>query len=582
MDSGESWSWTSLGVGTFSLVVDPLDPKTVLAATSNGLWKTSDGGATWVQDTTPGLYVRSLTRDPSNPATLYAGGSGLFRSTDGGRTWSRISYLDSPTVAIDGRSQTLYRGGRLSQSKDFGQTWSFVLDGFTYTDVRCIAVEDSDPPRIYAAGSGLTRSLDGGENWDVSFPFSYSRGANSVTVDPSRPGVAYVGTWKGVLKTIDRGQSWGATPSELIEKAVMSVAVSPSGSSIYAGTWHAGMFRSSNGGLSWQEVNSGFGTASISVLAIDPNNPRNVIAGGLDGIFRTEDGGASWSFSGEGLEDTGQIASLAFDADSTTVYASVQFLCPTGFPCIAGGAVFRSVDSGRTWKRASLGQGQIMTDPRSPGIVYVRVYDSSSFYRSSDFGMTWNRLLNLPFPIRFFSDPIDPSVFWESTDNGVYVSRDGGNSWRLFGFSGRRIPSIALDSADRLKMYVAIDPVQNSPGRVLRTSDGGQTWTQADAGLPDLNVTALVIDPITPSTLYAALGTPSTGSFSGTSGVFRTVDGGRHWQPFNFGNTRHFISGLAIDRSGRFLYASSYGGGVHAYEIRDPGRPPTRTVGPRQ
>jgi photosystem II stability/assembly factor-like uncharacterized protein len=181
--------------------------------------------------------------------------------------------------------------------------------------------------------------LDGGEHWDITFTLE-SGYATAISIDPRHRGVAYAATSNGVLKTTDRGESWSAAQPAFAGKPVLSVAVSPSGSAIYAGTWHAGMFRSRDAGATWEETNSGFSGALIWALAVDPNNRRVALAGGPGGLFRTDDAGASWTFNRTGLETTGAIESLAFDANSTAAYVAAQFPCSSAFPCIPGGPSF--------------------------------------------------------------------------------------------------------------------------------------------------------------------------------------------------------------------------------------------------
>jgi len=575
VDFGENWSWTTLtGFEFFDTLVDPNDPESVLIATNNGLWKTVDGGASWVQDKSANLYARSLARDPSDSAVLFAGGTqGTFRSVDGGRTWRAVSQFFFPRLAIDGASRAVYGFGYggLFRSTDSGRTWSSLAQEAIKGEVSGVAIDDSDPPTIYAASSGqIARSSDGGDHWEVSLTLS-AGGISAIAVDPSRPGVAYASTPNGIFKTIDRGQSWTATGSEVAGKRITSLFVTPSGSAVYAGTWHAGIFRTRNSGLSWEEVNAGFGASRIWALAIDPANPHVAFAGGTDGLFRTEDGGTSWSFSGTGLEETGAIESLAIDANPATVYAVGQFVCPSAFPCDPGAAVFRSVDRGRTWKKTPLGgHARLLVDSRNPGVVYAG--SAYEIYKSADSASTWIRLSSLPSYVQdLFADSLDPSVIWAATYSGAYVSGDGGLTWVLFGFRGEAIQSVVVDPSDRLRVYVVKYPSSTSADRVLRTSDGGRTWRSVNAGLPALLVSSLTLDPTIPSTLYAAVSFPSSQSLPQSqpevAGVFRSIDGGDHWQPFNYGIVHPYASSVAIDRSGRFLYAVLYGGGVYAYQI---------------
>lgn len=125
---GTAWAganvWTSLGPdggGARSLVIDPVNPNTVFALTSAGLFKSTDGGPNWRG--TPPLpnsdVVTSLVIDPQNPTTLYAAtreagsgdarrGDAVFKSTDGGASWRALKngpFTISGPLAIDPRTR---------------------------------------------------------------------------------------------------------------------------------------------------------------------------------------------------------------------------------------------------------------------------------------------------------------------------------------------------------------------------------------------------------------------------------------------------------------------------------------------
>jgi isoaspartyl peptidase/L-asparaginase-like protein (Ntn-hydrolase superfamily) len=103
----------------------------------------------------------------------------------------------------------------------------------------------------------------------------------------------------------------------------------------------------------------------------------------------------------------------------------------------------------------------------------------------------------------------------------------------------------------------------------LRSTDGGTSWQPASSGLPRerakdrvhpgkwitfaVGITALAIDPAHPQTLYAA---------TGWRGVFRSTDSGKSWQPFNTGLADRAVGALALDATGRTLYAGTASGGV--------------------
>src|SRR5262245_40434434 len=184
--------WTSLGPDGGSIgaiAIDPLNSNTAYAArgeSGGGLFKTTDGGATW-NPINSGLLttmpVSALAIDSRNSNTLYAGirywPGGLFKSVDGGRNWLELSL---PTgrlqglkvvfslAVIPGDPYTIYAltGGAngVFKSSDRGQTWNAVNFGFGMSEVLALAIDPQNPTTMYAAtGDGVFKSEDAGANW---------------------------------------------------------------------------------------------------------------------------------------------------------------------------------------------------------------------------------------------------------------------------------------------------------------------------------------------------------------------------------------------------------------------------------
>jgi hypothetical protein len=135
--------WTSLGPdggGSSALVIDPQNTSTVYAATGNGVFKSTDRGASWRAASAglPGPFVESLVIDPQNTTTLYAliDGYGLFKTTNGGTSWiparsglpaDNVDLFDLPGLVIDPQnSETLYAyaTGEVYKTIDGGSNWN--------------------------------------------------------------------------------------------------------------------------------------------------------------------------------------------------------------------------------------------------------------------------------------------------------------------------------------------------------------------------------------------------------------------------------------------------------------------------
>src|SRR4030095_6796604 len=184
-------------------------------------------------------WLSSLAIDPQNPTTLYAGTTvGVFKSVDGGTSWMEsglampnsgytsleflaVSPKDPSVVYAAQPSHNLDCDSRLFRTRDGGRTWnalsaSFMGRNFWGSAISALAVDPQDPFTVYVAGAGadmyvLFQSTDGGTTWATSGVLSSGPRANYVDalrVDPQRPSVVYAGTNYGVYKSADAGVTW--------------------------------------------------------------------------------------------------------------------------------------------------------------------------------------------------------------------------------------------------------------------------------------------------------------------------------------------------------------------------------------
>lgn len=135
-----------------------------------------------------------------------------------------------------------------------------------------------------------------------------------------------------------------------------------------------------------------------------------------------------------------------------------------------------------------------------------------------------------------------PTTLYAGTySGGVFKSTDGGGSWgeARTGLTHADIYALAVDPLTPTTLYAA-------GGGMFKSTDGGGSWHEVSTGLPNTRIHALVIDPITPTTLYAGTG----------GGVFKSTDGGESWHEANTGLTDTNVNALMIDPiTPTFLYA---------------------------
>lgn len=144
----------------------------LLAVLGSTVWA---GTNVWTSLGPEGANISSLTIDPQNPATLYAGTNGaVFRSTDGGKTWLRSnpSYAAANihALVLDPKNAgTLYAGtsSGVFKGTEAGTTWTLLNSGLPYPTVKAVAIDPQTPETLYAGtwGDGVFKSTDAGKSW---------------------------------------------------------------------------------------------------------------------------------------------------------------------------------------------------------------------------------------------------------------------------------------------------------------------------------------------------------------------------------------------------------------------------------
>jgi photosystem II stability/assembly factor-like uncharacterized protein len=368
-DRGRTWHKVSVGTDGWGapgvragfpidFQVDPRDSNRIFANNyGGGNFLSVDGGQTWTvaSDGYTGAQVRDITADPNDPGTVYAAArSGLFRSTNGGNTWMGLNKppafnLEWNAVAVDPSNPRHVIAANnwdpiLLQSGDRGQTWTWAGDrlheGMGW---RVIAFAPSDSRTLYAGSSayysagvfddrmpaaGVYVSGDGGTSW-VAANDALSRQANVIdlAIDPDDPHIVYAATGNsGLLKSFDGGHSWRKLNLSESASAILSVAVNPSDSNVvYVGIERMGLYRSDDGGTVWQLSMEGMPLETrIGDIVFDPQNPEVVYASDhFSGVYRSINGGKTWRQINSSLR-TRAVNRLALSGDGLHLYAATE------------------------------------------------------------------------------------------------------------------------------------------------------------------------------------------------------------------------------------------------------------------
>ena len=302
-DSGQSWTRHRapfpLNSRIQALVPHPTEPQTVFAGGDTGLFASRDGGARWERVGDAGALptIWSLTVDPSDPETLFAGTrpAGVYRSRDGGRRWQRLDvdiaaecsigtpFVTAIVVDPDDRRR-VWAGVEIDgvyRSEDGGDTWTHLTAGLYDPDIHAVAIAATEPKRLYASTAReLFVSDNLGDSWQAleireKWPLPYARG---LAVKPDDPRVLFAGcgeTTTGetgyVLRTADVGQRWEVlTLPAQPNGTIWGLATHPaSADRIVAFSLFGEVFVTENAGASWRKIGREFG--EIRAAAWLPN-----------------------------------------------------------------------------------------------------------------------------------------------------------------------------------------------------------------------------------------------------------------------------------------------------------------------
>src|SRR5262249_36705457 len=287
-------------------------------------------------ESTPFLTV--LTMDPVRPTTLYTGSHRIWRTENGGDTW-----LPLPTATTDGSTWStrtfitaiavsrsnppvLLAGKRSHgfRSPDGGQAWVNASTRLPGTVVNNVEIDPSNPSVAYAAlatttGSNLFATVDGGATWSARSSGLPNFAAQVVRVDPTDPKTLYCGTDVGVFRSTDQGASWSRFGTGLPASSVHDVRVFEDGSALRVATHGRGV---------WELDVPSTGNSPPTVR-IGPAGPVTVPRGtavSFSGSILDGDGGdfvsGTWPFpdSWETLPAQGPAPSISHTFNRTGVF----------------------------------------------------------------------------------------------------------------------------------------------------------------------------------------------------------------------------------------------------------------------
>jgi len=574
----------------------------------NGIYRSTDGGASWAHRGLAGSErIGRIAVDPTNANRLFAaatgslfvpgGVRGLYRSTDAGATWQLVLAGANATtgavdVAIDRtnpnrvyaamwdhirRPEARTYGGvgsGIYRSTDGGTTWTRLGGGLPAASTNLgrmgVAVAPSNSNRVYVIAvnttgnfAGFWTSTNGGSSFtritNTSFLSSsqstYGWWFGRIWVDPASSQRAWV-AGVPMLETLDAGANWRRNTTFHVDQHGMAWDSRVSGR-VYIGN-DGGVYRSSSGGSltgSWTKASS-LPINQFYTVAVSRQDPARISAGAQDNGSLRSWGSTNWNAFGGGDGTT----NLIDPTNHNKVYSCSQY-----------GVCSRSTDGGSTntgFTSATVSDRRnwltpIVLDPANPAIMY---YGGNRLNRSTNSAVSWTVISpdlsrgnggtgGYPYGTITTIAASGPVIYAGTDDGRVWITRNTGGTWTEItaGLPTRWITRIAMHPTDVNTAYVTVSGYRNGdPGaHVFRTTNGGTSWVDISAGLPDAPVNDIVLDPRNPSILFV-----------GTDvGVYSAPAGGA-WTAVGTGLPLVPVADIDITPAG-VLTAATFGLGVY-------------------
>ncbi len=597
LDGGRSW--TRMGLeetkAIHRIIVHPRDPRTIYVGalgsawgpnSERGVYRSRDGGNSWqkilhINDSTG---CGDLIIDPSNPNKLIAAmweygrkpwfftsggkGSGLYMTYDGGENWQNIAAdvqsglptgelgrigvafaASKPSVVyaiVEAAENAVYR------SLDGGHTWTKrATQGignrpFYYAEIY---VDPSNENRVYSLYSMVSRSEDGGANWEIIIPYSgVHPDHHAFYIHPDQPDLIIDGNDGGLAISHDRGKSWRFVENLPLGQFYHIAVDNDEPYNIYGGmqdngswagpayAWQYGGIRNAN----WQEVLFGDGF-DVQPHAGDSRYGYAMWQGGNLAAYDRESGATRYiqPVHPEGLPlRFNWNAALALDPfDPKGLYYGSQY-------------VHYSVDEGRSWRIIS------------PDLT---TNDSSRQNQAKSGGLTIDATTaeNFTTLLSIAPSPVEKGLIWAGSDDGrLHVTRNGGEQWsdvysRLPSApKGAWIAQISASSHNPGTAFVALNDYRRNHWETYayRTDDYANTFRRIAGpgsayGHIEGHVMCVAQDSEVPELLF--LGTEN--------GLWFSLNGGKAWERWSKDFPSVPVSDLAIQAREGDLVIGTFG-----------------------
>ncbi|MGI8496796.1 MAG: WD40/YVTN/BNR-like repeat-containing protein, partial [Gemmatimonadaceae bacterium] len=527
-----------------------------------GVFRSTDGGKSFqkvlYKDENTGAIA--LAFDPANAQTVYADmwqsrqapwengvfqgpGSGLYKSTDGGATWSqlatglptfeqglgRIGFAIAPSnpLRMYAQVEASAQFGGTYRSDDAGASWRKVNGepriwgrGSDFAEVK---VDPRNPDVIYAANTSTYRSTDAGASWTAIKGAPGGDDYHTVWINPDNSQIILLASDQGATITVNGGETWSSWYNQPTAQLYHVTTDNQFPYWVYGGQQESGSVGIASRGndgqitfMDWHPV----GVEEYGYAAPDPLDP-NLVYGGK---------ATRWD------RRTGDVQNIAPEAVRSGKYRFIRTMPILFSPIephtmyLASQLLFKTTNGGRSWQTIS----PDLTRADSVVPRNVGVYSGSATAKVHHGGVIYS---------------VGPSfkttrTIWVGTDDGlIQLTRDGGKSWKNVTPPGltpwSKVAQLVASHYDDVTAYAAINSFRLDDLRphIFRTHDEGKSWTEITAGIPDGGaINTVREDPVRKGLLFAG----------SEREVFVSFDDGDHWQSLRLNMPASSVRDLVI------------------------------------
>lgn len=540
---GLSWS-VSQGNQIYKMLINPLNPNVLFAATTNGLLRTTNAGSTWnvVQ---PGSFT-DIEYKPGDTATVYGVTTGFYKSTNGGASFSLITngLPTSGTVSrlaiavTPANAAYVYVVGSSSSDNGFYAFYQSVNSGALFTS-------KSTAPNLLGWASAGNDA--GGQGWYTLSIAASPTNANEVVVGG-------VNIWR----TTTGGTNWSlfahwtGTGAPYAHADVHDL-IYKDGTTIYAGT-DGGIFYTPNSGASWTSINGNMNIAEIYKMGLSKNTYNLAITGHQDNGTNIYGGGWTQTLGGDGMD-------CFIDWNNDQVMYGEQYQ----------GSLNRTNNGGTTWTPITTGLTgtaawvtPIHQDPTTANTIYCGY---TQLFKSINQGTAWSQIGNMSGSgsvVEFVIAPSNSQIIYVIQGNTLFKTINGGTSWAnvtgTLPVSSAQMTWVSVENDDPNSVWVTFSGY-SSGNKVYNSINGASTWTNYSTGLPNLPANCITYWKGTKDGLYVGCDV----------GIYYRDSTMSAWTIYNTGLPNVSVHDLEIFYPLGKLRAATFGRGVWEADLYNNG-----------